>query len=80
MHSQIPNDYPSLLRAVILGQHVNGQSKLGKSIEGLAIRLSGDGANDLKKAGSRGIEDGTSGCLEWTNNVSKPQNQSGAPS
>jgi len=49
VHSRIPNDYFSLHRAVTLGQPVDGHCELGKAIEGLADRLSGNGAADRKK-------------------------------
>jgi pilus assembly protein CpaE len=50
VHSRIPNDYFSLHRAVTLGQPVDGHCELGKAIEGLADRLSGNGVADRKKA------------------------------
>lgn len=40
VHSRIPNDYFSLHRAVTLGQPVDGHSELGRSIAGVAQRLS----------------------------------------
>jgi len=49
VHSRIPNDYFSLHRAVTLGQPVDGHCELGKAIEGLADRLSGNAAGDRKK-------------------------------
>lgn len=49
VHSRIPNDYFSLHRAVTLGQPVDGHCELGKAIEDLAGRLSGNGAPDRKK-------------------------------
>ncbi len=50
VNSRIPNDYFSLHRAVTLGQPVDGHCELGKAIENLAGRLSGNGAPDRKKA------------------------------
>ena len=49
VHSRVPNDYFSLHRAVTLGQPVDGHCELGKAIQGLAERLSGNGSNDKKK-------------------------------
>jgi pilus assembly protein CpaE len=49
VHSRVPNDYFSLHRAVTLGQPVDGHCELGKAIESLAERLSGNGPNDRKK-------------------------------
>ena len=49
VHSRIPNDYFSLHRAVTLGQPVDGHCELGKAIESLADRLSGNGGADRKK-------------------------------
>ena len=49
VHSRIPNDYFSLHRAVTLGQPVDGHCELGKAIEDLAGRLSGNAAPDRKK-------------------------------
>lgn len=49
IHSQVPNDYFSLHRAVTLGQPVDGHCELGKAIQSLADRLSGNGPNDKKK-------------------------------
>ncbi|HYL74170.1 MAG TPA: P-loop NTPase [Bryobacteraceae bacterium] len=49
VHSRIPNDYFSLHRAVTLGQPVDGHCELGKAIEDLAGRLSGQGAQERKK-------------------------------
>ena len=49
VHSRIPNDYFSLHRAVTLGQPVDGHCELGKAIESLAGRLSGNGSSDRKK-------------------------------
>ena len=49
VHSRIPNDYFSLHRAVTLGQPVDGHCELGKAIEGLADRLSGNGVLDRRK-------------------------------
>jgi pilus assembly protein CpaE len=51
VNSRIPNDYFSLHRAVTLGQPVDGHCELGKAIEGLAGRLSGNTNPDRKKAG-----------------------------
>ena len=48
--SRIPNDYFSLHRAVTLGQPVDGHCELGKAIEDLAGRLSGN-TGERKKAG-----------------------------
>jgi len=50
VHSCIPNDYFSLHRAVTLGQPVDGHCELGKSIEKLADRLSGNGMAARKVA------------------------------
>ncbi len=50
VHSRVPNDYFSLHRAVTLGQPVDGHCELGKAIETLAGRLSGNGSSDKKKA------------------------------
>jgi len=47
--SRIPNDYFSLHRAVTLGQPVDGHCELGKAIENLAGRLTGNGNGDRKK-------------------------------
>jgi pilus assembly protein CpaE len=49
VHSRIPNDYFSLHRAVTLGQPVDSHCELGKAIEGLADRLSGQGTTERKK-------------------------------
>jgi Flp pilus assembly CpaE family ATPase len=48
--ARIPNDYFSLHRAVTLGQPVDGHSELGKAVENLAGRLSGNGGRDRKRA------------------------------
>ena len=48
--ARIPNDYFSLHRAVTLGQPVEGHCELGKPIESLARRLSGNTANERKRA------------------------------
>lgn len=48
--ARIPNDYFSLHRAVTLGQPVEGHCELGKAIETLARRLSGNGATERKGA------------------------------
>lgn len=50
VYSRIPNDYFSLHRAVTLGQPVDGHCELGKAIENLADRLSGNAENHRKKA------------------------------
>jgi len=52
VNSRIPNDYFSLHRAVTLGQPVDGHCELGKAIESLAGRLSGNAAPDRKKNAS----------------------------
>jgi len=49
VHSRIPNDYFSLHRAVTLGQPVDGHGELGKAIENLADRLTGNGVIDRKR-------------------------------
>jgi pilus assembly protein CpaE len=49
VNSRIPNDYFSLHRAVTLGQPVDGHCELGKAIESLADRLSGNTIQDRKK-------------------------------
>jgi Flp pilus assembly CpaE family ATPase len=49
VHSRIPNDYFSLHRAVTLGQPVDGHGELGKAIENLADRLTGNGVGDRKR-------------------------------
>lgn len=51
VNSRIPNDYFSLHRAVTLGQPVDGHCELGKAIEGLAGRLSGNPVQERRKAG-----------------------------
>jgi pilus assembly protein CpaE len=48
VHSRIPNDYFSLHRAVTLGQPVDGHCELGKAIENLADRLTGNGVGERK--------------------------------
>lgn len=48
--ARIPNDYFSLHRAVTLGQPVDAHSELGKAMENLAGRLSGQGGQDRKRA------------------------------
>lgn len=50
VNSRIPNDYFSLHRAVTLGQPVDGNCELGKAIEGLAGRLTGNPVQDRKKS------------------------------
>jgi len=47
--ARIPNDYFSLHRAVTLGQPVEGHCELGRAIESLARRLSGNTANERKR-------------------------------
>ena len=47
--ARIPNDYFSLHRAVTLGQPVDRQCDLGKAIEELADRLSGNGGSERKR-------------------------------
>ena len=49
VHSRVPNDYFSLHRAVTLGQPVDGHCELGKAIQSLAERLSGNGSNEKRK-------------------------------
>jgi len=49
VHSRVPNDYFSLHRAVTLGQPVDGHCELGKAIEDVANRLSGNGASERKR-------------------------------
>ena len=49
VHSRIPNDYFSLHRAVTLGQPVDGHCELGKAIENLADRLTGNGVGERKR-------------------------------
>ena len=49
VHSQVPNDYFSLHRAVTLGQPVDGHCELGKAIQSMAERLSSGGTQDRKK-------------------------------
>jgi pilus assembly protein CpaE len=49
VHSRVPNDYFSLHRAVTLGQPVDGHCELGKAIENLADRLSGNGVSERKR-------------------------------
>ena len=49
VHSRVPNDYFSLHRAVTLGQPVDGHCELGKAIQSLAERLSGNGPHDKRK-------------------------------
>lgn len=46
--ARIPNDYFSLHRAVTLGQPVEGHCELGKAIETLARRISGNGVAERK--------------------------------
>src|SRR6202158_3069964 len=48
VHSRIPNDYFSLHRSVTLGQAVDGHCELGKAIESLADRLTGNGGGERK--------------------------------
>jgi len=50
VHSRIPNDYFSLHRAVTLGQPVDGHCELGKAIENLADRLTGNGVGERKRS------------------------------
>lgn len=50
VNSRIPNDYFSLHRAVTLGQPVDGHCELGKAIEGLAGRLTGNVVQDRKRS------------------------------
>jgi pilus assembly protein CpaE len=50
VNARIPNDYFSLHRAVTLGQPVDGHCELGKAIENMAGRLSGQMGPDRKKA------------------------------
>jgi len=52
VNSRIPNDYFSLHRAVTLGQPVDGHCEIGKAIESLAGRLSGNTVPDRKKNGA----------------------------
>ncbi len=49
VHSRVPNDYFSLHRAVTLGQPVDGHCELGKAIENIADRLSGNGVSERKR-------------------------------
>jgi pilus assembly protein CpaE len=49
VHSRVPNDYFSLHRAVTLGQPVDGHCELGKAIEDVANRLSGNGLSERKR-------------------------------
>lgn len=50
VYARIPNDYFSLHRAVTLGQAVDGNSELGKTIAGLARKLASGGADVKGKA------------------------------
>lgn len=50
VHASFPNDYVSLDRAVTLGQPLEGDTELGKSIEDFAGRLAGAGAAEKKTA------------------------------
>lgn len=49
VHASFPNDYFSLHRVITLGRPLGGDCELGKAIDHLAARLSGNGAADKKK-------------------------------
>lgn len=51
VHATFPNDYFSLHRVVTLGQPLGTESDLGRSIEGLAGKMSGTVVNEKRKGG-----------------------------
>jgi pilus assembly protein CpaE len=58
--ARIPNDYFSLHRAVTLGQPVDAHCELGKAMESLAGRLSGQGGQDRKRGSISALKVATS--------------------
>jgi len=50
--AKFPNDYFSLHRVVTLGQPLDGDSELGRAIQGLATKLAGLAPADGKKGGA----------------------------
>ncbi len=55
VHAQFPNDYFSLHRVVTLGQPLGAEGELGRAIENLASKLSGQVA--VAKKGAMGLAD-----------------------
>jgi pilus assembly protein CpaE len=53
VHAVLPNDYFSLHRVVTLGQPLGPDGELGRSIENVAVRLSGNGNGRKAPSGPR---------------------------
>jgi pilus assembly protein CpaE len=49
--TSLPNDYFSLHRVVVMGEQLDGESELGKAVDGLATKLFGLASDQRKKTG-----------------------------